>query len=54
MNPDKKIIINGLLDRVNASPYLIVIDYTGLTVQQFTELRNRDRKSTRLNSSHRP
>ena len=41
MNPDKKIIINGLLDRVNASPYLIVIDYTGLTVHQFTELRNR-------------
>jgi large subunit ribosomal protein L10 len=41
MNPDKKIIITGLLDRVNASPYLIVIDYTGLTVQQFTELRNR-------------
>jgi large subunit ribosomal protein L10 len=41
MNPDKKIIINGLLDRVSASPYLIVIDYTGLTVQQFTELRNR-------------
>ncbi len=41
MNPDKKIIINGLLERVNASPYLIVIDYTGLTVRQFTELRNR-------------
>jgi large subunit ribosomal protein L10 len=41
MNPDKKIILNGLLERVNASPYLIVIDYTGLTVQQFTELRNR-------------
>ena len=41
MNPDKKIIIDGLLDRVNASPYLIVIDYTGLTVKQFTELRNR-------------
>ena len=41
MNPDKKIIIDGLLDRVNASPYLIVIDYTGLTVQQFSELRNR-------------
>ncbi len=41
MNPDKKIIINGLLDRVNASPYLIVIDYTGLTVRQFTELRSR-------------
>ncbi len=41
MNPDKKIIIDGLLERVNASPYLIVIDYTGLTVQQFSELRNR-------------
>lgn len=41
MNPDKKIILSGLLERVNASPYLIVIDYTGLTVQQFTELRNR-------------
>jgi large subunit ribosomal protein L10 len=41
MNPDKKIIIDGLLDRVNASPYVIVIDYTGMTVQQFTELRNR-------------
>jgi large subunit ribosomal protein L10 len=40
-NPDKKIIIDGLLDRVNASPFLIVIDYTGLTVSQFTELRNR-------------
>jgi len=41
MNPDKKIIITGLLERVNASPYLIVIDYTGLKVKQFTELRNR-------------
>ena len=41
MNPDKNIILHGLLERVNASPYLIVIDYTGLTVRQFTELRNR-------------
>lgn len=41
MNPDKKIIIDSLLDRVNGSPYVIVIDYTGLTVTQFTELRNR-------------
>ena len=41
MNPDKKIILSGLLERVNASPYLIVIEYTGLTVRQFTELRNR-------------
>lgn len=41
MNPDKKVILSGLLERVNKSPYVIVIDYTGLTVQQFTELRNR-------------
>lgn len=45
MNPDKQIIIDGLLERVNASPYLIVIDYTGLSVSQFTELRNRLRDS---------
>lgn len=44
MNPDKKIIIDGLLERVNTSPYLIVIDYTGLSVHQFTELRNRLRE----------
>lgn len=41
MNPDKQIIINSLLARVNDSPYVIVIDYTGLTVPQFSELRNR-------------
>lgn len=41
MNPDKQIIINSLLERVNDSPYVIVIDYTGLTVPQFSELRNR-------------
>ena len=41
MNPDKQIIINSLLARVNESPYVIVIDYTGLTVPQFSELRNR-------------
>jgi large subunit ribosomal protein L10 len=41
MNPDKQIIINGLLSRVNESPYVIVIDYTGLTVPQFSELRSR-------------
>jgi large subunit ribosomal protein L10 len=41
MNPDKQIILSGLLERVNASPYLIVVDYTGLKVKQFAELRNR-------------
>ncbi len=37
MNPDKKIIIDSLLDRVNASPYLIVIDYTGLTAREWQD-----------------
>ncbi|TAE78291.1 MAG: 50S ribosomal protein L10 [Verrucomicrobia bacterium] len=41
MNPDKKVIIDELLDRVNASPYVLVVDYTGMTVPQFSELRNR-------------
>lgn len=41
MNPDKKIIIDDLLDRVNASPFVLVVEYTGMTVPQFSELRNR-------------
>jgi large subunit ribosomal protein L10 len=41
MNPDKKVIIDGLLAKVNASPYVLVVDYTGMTVPQFSELRNR-------------
>ena len=41
MNPDKKVIIDELLDRVNSSPFVLVVDYTGMTVPQFSELRNR-------------
>lgn len=41
MNPDKKIIIDDLLERVNGSPFLLVVEYTGMTVPQFSELRNR-------------
>jgi large subunit ribosomal protein L10 len=41
MNPDKKVIIDALLEKVNASPYVLVVDYTGMTVPQFSELRNR-------------
>ena len=41
MNPDKKIILEGLLERVNASPFVLVVDYTGMTVPHFSELRNR-------------
>ena len=41
MNPDKKVLIDDLLARVNASPFVLVVEYTGLTVPQFTELRHR-------------
>jgi large subunit ribosomal protein L10 len=41
MNPDKKIIIDAWQEHVHSSPYVIVIEYTGMTVPQFSELRNR-------------
>lgn len=39
VNADKGIIIENLLAKVNASPFLLVIDYTGVTVPEFTNLR---------------
>jgi len=41
MNPDKQIIIDELLERVKTSPYVLVVEYTGMTVPQFTEFRQR-------------
>ncbi len=41
MNPDKQIIIDQLLERINQSPFILVLDYNGMTVPQFGELRNR-------------
>ena len=41
MNPDKKIIIDELLERVNASPFVLVVEYTGMTVPEFSELLTR-------------
>ena len=35
MNPDKKIIVDELLERVNGSPFLLVVDYNGMTVPEF-------------------
>lgn len=40
MNPDKKYIIDELFERVNTSPFVLVVDYTGMTVPEFNELRN--------------
>lgn len=41
MNPDKKVISAQLLSRINTSPYVLLVDYTGMTVPQFNEIRKR-------------
>ena len=41
MNPDKKFIVDELLERVNASPFVLVVDYTSMTVPEFSELRGK-------------
>ncbi len=37
----KQVIIDQILDQINASPYMLVADYGGMTVPQFEELRKR-------------
>ncbi len=41
MRPEKSSIVDDLSAKLNASPFLFVTDYTGLKVEQFSELRNR-------------
>ncbi len=41
MKAEKTVMIDHLLEKVNASPFLFVVDYTGLTVNKFEELRKR-------------
>ncbi len=41
MREDKKLITREYVERLNASPYFIVVNYEGLKVTQFEELRNR-------------
>lgn len=41
MKAEKTLLIDDLLQRVNASPFLLVVDYTGLKVDKFAELRKR-------------
>jgi large subunit ribosomal protein L10 len=41
MRAEKKLISAEYVARLNASPFLLVVDYKGLTVQKFTELRKR-------------
>lgn len=41
MRAEKKFLANEYLARLNASPYFIVVNYTGLKVAALTELRKR-------------
>lgn len=41
MKAEKTILIDHLLEKVKASPFMFVVDYTGLTVDKFEELRKR-------------
>jgi len=41
MRPEKANLVADLLSKLNASPFLFVADYTGLRVDQFSELRIR-------------
>ncbi len=41
MREAKKYITEEYLNRLSASPFFVVVDYTGLTVEHFSELRKR-------------
>ena len=41
MRAEKKFIGNEYMTRLNASPFFIVVDYRGVTVKHFNELRKR-------------
>jgi len=41
MRPEKQVIVEELRQRVAASSYVLLTEYTGLTVAQFAELRKR-------------
>ncbi len=45
MKADNQVFIDQIVERINASPFLIVVDYTGLTVGQFTEFRDKLREN---------
>jgi large subunit ribosomal protein L10 len=45
MRPEKKFISAEYVARLNASPFFLVVDYRGMSVPQFNELRKRLRPS---------
>jgi large subunit ribosomal protein L10 len=46
MRAEKQFITKEYLARLNASPFFLVVDYRGLSVGQFTELRKRLAKAS--------
>jgi len=45
MRAEKKLITAEYVTRLNSSPFILVVDYTGLKVGPFTELRKRLRQA---------
>lgn len=45
MRPEKQYIVKEYFERLNQSPFFIVVDYTGMKVAPLTELRRRLRKA---------
>jgi len=41
MRPEKVTIVEDLQAKLNASPFVLITDYTGLRVEEFSTLRNR-------------
>jgi large subunit ribosomal protein L10 len=41
MRPEKQLIVEDLKKQVGSSPFVILTEYKGMTVQQFSELRKR-------------
>ena len=41
MRPEKKLIVDEVQKQIGGSPFLLLTDYTGLTVTHFTDLRKR-------------
>ena len=41
MRPEKTLIVADVREKLKASPYLLVVDYSGMKVPHFEELRTR-------------
>jgi large subunit ribosomal protein L10 len=44
MNPLKEVVVTELVERLNKSPFLLVVDYASTTVSEFSEARKRLRE----------